>query len=225
MRKRKKEGLMIKVHEIDGCREYFAENHSNGNGLGITGLVTGVTAAGLTLASWVKDFLQNRNSGNCNLGQAVPALCAALAPVVSQAMGGIPVNGNTVLSEQAMRIATLEAEKYTDAQIAKLYEYNRGNEKELWELKAEVKCLKEKLTDYALNEREKDGLREQIIDGKISKVQDSVICLAGKVDDGFKMTNQGFAAVNARINEITTVYIPQSVICNDKKNCCNRPQQ
>lgn len=215
---------MIKVHEIDGCREYFAENH-NGNGLGITGLVTGVTAAGLTLAGWAKDFLQNRNGGNCNLGQAVPALCAALAPVVSQAMGGIPVNGNTVLSDQAMRIATLEAEKYTDAQIAKLYEYNRGNEKELWELKAEVKCLKEKLTDYALNEREKDGLREQIIDGKISKVQDSVICLAGKVDDGFKTTNAGFVEVHARLNDITTVYIPQSVICNDKKNCCNRPQQ
>ena len=58
-------------------------------------------------------------------------------------MGGCPVNGNTVLTDQVMRIATLEAEKYTDAQIAKLYEYNRGNEKELWELKAEVKCLKE----------------------------------------------------------------------------------
>ena len=81
-----------------------------------------------------------------------------------------------------------------------------------------------KMTDYALNEREKDGLREQIIDGKISKVQDSVICLAGKVDDGFKATNAGFAAVNARINDITVVYVPQSVIC-DKDNCCNKPQQ
>ncbi len=214
---------MIKVHEVGHGTEYIAESH-HGNGLGITGLVTGVTAAGLTLAGWAKDFLQNRNGGNCNLGQAVPALCAALAPVVSQAMGGCPVNENTVLTDQAMRIATLEAEKYTDAQIAKLYEYNRGNEKELWELKAEVKCLKEKLTDYALNEREKDGLREQIIDGKISKVQDSVICLAGKVDDGFKATNAGFAAVNARINDITVVYVPQSVIC-DKDNCCKKPQQ
>lgn len=139
-------------------------------------------------------------------------------------MGGCPVNGNTVLTDQVMRIATLEAEKYTDAQIAKLYEYNRGNEKELWELKAEVKCLKEKLTDYALNEREKDGLREQIIDGKISKVLDNVICLAGKVDDGLKATNAGLAAVNARINDITVVYVPQSVIC-DKDNCCNKPQQ
>ena len=40
----------------------------------------------------------------------------------------------------------------------------------------------------------------------------------------FKATNAGFAAVNARINDITVVYVPQSVIC-DKDKCCNKPQQ
>ena len=215
---------MIKVREVGNETEYIAQG---GNGLGITGLVTGVTAATLTLAGWAKEFLSNRNGNNgnnCNMAQAVPALCAAVAPVLQQALG-TPVAANTVLSEQAMRIATLEAEKYTDAQIAKLYEYNRGNEKELWELKAEVQCLKEKLTDYAANEREKAVLKEQIVDGKIARVQGEVGCLAGKVDDGFRMTNQGFASMNARIDGITAVYIPQSAICNDKKNCCNKPQQ
>jgi hypothetical protein len=218
-------GPMIKVHEIDGCKEYFAEKHGNGNGLGITGLVTGVTASALTLAGWAKEFLQSRGGNSQNMAQAVPALCAAIAPVIER-ITGTACNANTVLNEQAMRIATLEAEKYTDAQIAKLYEYNRANEKELWETKAEVQCLKEKLTDYALNEREKAVLKEQIVDGKIARVQDSVNCLAGKVDDGFRMTNQGFASMNARIDDITAVVVPQSKVCKTNNNgCCNNAQQ
>ena len=216
---------MIKVREVDGCKEYFAEKHGNGNGLGIAGLVTGVTASVLTLAGWAKEFLQSKGCNGQNMAQAVPALCAAVAPVIQQITGS-PCSANTVLSEQAMRIATLESEKYTDAQIAKLYEYNRGNEKELWETKAEVKCLKEKLTDYALNEREKDALKEQIVDGKIALVQDSVHCLAGKVDDGFRMTNQGLASMNARIDDITAVVIPASKVCKaNNNNCCNNAQQ
>lgn len=216
---------MIKVHEIDGCKEYFAENHRNGNGLGITGLVTGVTASALTLAGWAKEFLQSKGCSNQNMAQAVPALCSAIAPVIERITGST-CNANSVLSEQAMRIATLEAEKYTDAQIAKLYEYNRANEKELWETKAEVQCLKEKLTDYALNEREKAVLKEQIVDGKIARVQDSVHCLAGRVDDGFRMTNQGFASMSARIDDITAVVVPQSKVCKTNNNgCCNGAQQ
>jgi hypothetical protein len=69
-------------------------------------------------------------------------------------------------------------------------------------------------------------LKEQIVDGKIARVQDSVHCLAGRVDDGFRMTNQGFASMNARIDDITAVVVPASKVCKTNNNgCCNNAQQ
>lgn len=226
---------MIKAHEIqnDG-RSYWVEDCHRGNGLDVAAISTAIPAAVISLGNLVKEWLTNRGGGGGGSGMNAAGLCAAIAPILS-GMLGRTVDSSTCLSpaevkiaEQAAKIAMLEAENYSDKGDAELnkaimngqkdqFEYSLGLERRIGVLEGENKCLQQRFTDYKVSQEEKSVLKEQIVDGKICRVADSVACLAGKVDGNAQAIN----ATNARINSITKTVVPGSVVCGDRCNQCN----
>lgn len=216
---------MIKCYENANGR-YYTEPHSSG--IANAALATAIPAGVISLANFAKEWLAGK--GGSTTGENVAKVCSMLAPAIG-AISGRAICPDTILTEKEAEIAKLKAEKYTDAQVAELYkastqamkeqfEYTLGIEKRQATTEAEVKCLKQELTTYEISQREREVLKDQLVDCKIEKAVGQIHCLAEKVDDGFKMTNQGFANVNARIDGITTVVIPSSSVCKVKE-CCN----
>jgi hypothetical protein len=144
-------------------------------------------------------------------------------------MRGAPCGANTVITALEAKVAKLEAEKYTNAQVADLYTANLQQQKDQFAFaleterkqaatEKEVECLKRELTAYEGSQREISALKEQIVDAKIEKTNARIDCLADKVDAGFRMTNQGFAEFKGQLAGITEVVIPSSAVC--KRNSC-----
>lgn len=224
---------MIRAHEMHNSgRDYWVEDTHRGNGLAVGAISTAIPAAVISLGNFVKEWLTN-NGGN-TAGNNVAAFCAAMAPALSGLLGRT-VNASTCLSpaevklaEQAARIAMLEAENYSDRGVADLnkaimagqkdqFEYSLGLERRLGVLEGENACLKQRFADYKESQAEKAKLEKEILEGKITRVADSVTCLAGKVDENAQAIN----ATNARINAITKVVIPGDIVCGDRCNGCN----
>ncbi len=118
--------------------------------------------------------------------------------------GGMPGCGNGMVEENAklrMRVSALESEKYTDGKFDALAQRTLQEQKEFFNYVLEIKG-------------DVDNLK-----GDFRVLQNDYQHLAGKVDENAKATNQGLGAVNSRINAITKVVVPGSVICGDD-NCC-----
>ena len=224
---------MIRAHEMHNSgRNYWVEDTHRGNGLAVGALSTAIPAAVISLGNFAKEWLTN-NGGN-TAGNNVANFCAAMAPALTGLLGR-NVNASTCLSpaevkiaEQAARIAMLEAENYSDKGVADLnkaimagqkdqFEYSLGLERRLGVLEGENTCLKQRFADYKESQAEKAKLEKEILEGKITRVADSVTCLAGKVDENALAIN----ATNARISSITKVVVPGDVVCGDRCNRCN----
>lgn len=224
---------MIRAHEMNNSgRDYWVEDTHRGNGLAIGALSTAIPAAVISLGNFVKEWLAG-NGGNTTAGN-VAAFAAAMAPVLSS-MIGKTCTPDTVLSaaevkiaEQAAKIAMLEAENYSDKGDAELnkaimqgqkdqFEYSLGLERRIGVLEGENKCLQQRFADYKESQAEKAKLEKEVLEGKITRVSDSVTCLAGTVDANAQAIN----ATNARISAITKVVVPGNVVCGDRCGNCN----
>lgn len=213
--------MSIKAHEVGGGREFIVEEHK-GNGLAIGAISTAVPAAVISLANLAKEWLSSR--GTAPSADNIAALVAAIAPAISAMRGGAPCGAGTMISAMEAKVAKLEAEKYTDAQVAKVYEANVAAMKEQFAFSLEtekrqatnaqeIECLKRELATYEATQREIAGLKEQLVDAKFDKVNGRIDCLAEKVDTGFRMTNQGFAEMKGQFDSITEVVIPSRIVC------------
>lgn len=220
--------MSIRAHEVNHGREYIVEEHK-GNGIAVGALSTAIPAAAISLANFAKEWLANR--GTAPTADAVTGLVAAIAPAIA-AMRGAPCGPNTVISELEAKVAKLEAEKYTDAQVAEVYRANLSQMKDQFAFSLEtekrqastaqeVECLKRELTTYEATQREIAGLKEQIVDAKFDKVNGRIDCLAEKMDTGFRMTNQGFAELKGQYDAITEVVIPSRLVCKRSGGCGN----
>ena len=122
--------------------------------------------------------------------------------------GGVNCNGNMAKENADLRarIASLESEKYTDGKFEALANRTLQEQKDFY--------------NYVLGiEHKVDDLK-----GDYRVLQNDYQHLVAKVDENAKATNQGFGAVNSRINAITKVFVPGSAVCNDTDNCCNGNQ-
>lgn len=221
---------MIKAHEIPNSeRSYWVEEGHKGNGLAVGALSTAIPAAVISLGNFAKEWL----AGNGGAGSNAATFAAALAPVVSGMLGRVCTPESALspaevkIAEQAAKIAMLEAENYSDKGDAELnkaimqgqkdqFEYSLGLERRIGVLEGENKCLQQRFADYKESQAEKAKLEKEVLEGKITRVADSVACLADKVDGNAQAIN----ATNARINAITKVVVPGDVVCGDRCGRC-----
>ena len=150
-------------------------------------------------------------------------------------LGGLFGGGNNKTQEVMSENAMLKAEKSTDEKLLARDKEYVANLKEFYgrfevvaadaaNTKAEVKCLQEKLTDYAIHQSKIDELQRALIRKDIEGCNKDIACLAGKVDAGFCGINNRFAGLDARIASFTQTVIPASAICDT--GCGNGcPQQ
>lgn len=140
-------------------------------------------------------------------------------------LGGLFGGGNLQKENAALQaeVGQLKAEKYTDTQVANLFNVVRNLEKEQATTAADVRCLKQELTTYELSQKEILDLRQQLTDSKIGGVAKDLNCLAGKVETmGMTFANR-CNGIDAVIAGFTKTVIRGSAIC-DTDNCCGRTQ-
>lgn len=134
--------------------------------------------------------------------------------------------------ELRSEVAQLKAERYTDAAVIAANKETVNNLKDFYgrfevvaanaaNTSARLDCLEQKLTTYEITQREIAGLKEQLVDAKIGKVDGRIDCLADKVATGFASANNRFAAIDAQIAGFTQTVIPATAIC-DTSCGCNR---
>jgi hypothetical protein len=151
-------------------------------------------------------------------------------------LGGLFGGGNNKMQEVMSENAMLKAEKSTDEKLLARDKDYVANLKEFYgrfevvaadaaNTKAELKCLQEKLTDYAIHQKEIDELQRTLLRKDIEGVNKDLNCLAGKVDAGFCGINNRFAGIDATIASFTQTVIPERVICDTGCSRSNCPQQ
>lgn len=151
-------------------------------------------------------------------------------------LGGLFGGGNNKMQEVMSENAMLKAEKSTDEKLLARDKDYVANLKEFYgrfevvaadaaNTKAELKCLQEKLTDYAIHQKEIDELQRTLLRKDIEGVNKDLNCLAGKVEAGFCGINNRFAGIDATITSFTQTVIPERVICNTGCSRSNCPQQ
>lgn len=115
-------------------------------------------------------------------------------------LGGLLGGGN---NNQMMALmsenATLKSEKYTDAQVAELYRAKVRDDKELAVFASNIDKRVSALETAA-------PLREQIFDGKIALVAQSADCCC-------KAANTAIANLQATVNTITKLVVPNTAVC------------
>lgn len=152
-------------------------------------------------------------------------------------LGGLAGNGNcgkgcNETDKLRAEVAELKSERYTDAAVIAANKETVSNLKDFYgrfeivaanaaNTSARLDCLEQKLTTYEITQREIAGLKEQLVDAKIGKVDSRIDCLADKVATGFASANNRFAAIDAQIAGFTQTVIPESAIC-DTGCGCNR---
>jgi hypothetical protein len=141
-------------------------------------------------------------------------------------LGGLFGGGNLQKENAALQseVASLRAEKYSDAQDAKLFEVIRNLENNQATTAAEVKCLKQELSTYEISQREILDLKQQLTDCKINGVAKDLNCLAGTVENMAGTFTGKINAINMKIGGFTKTVIPQSAIC-DLDECGGNCQQ
>ena len=166
------------------------------------------------------------------------AAAAAGANLISNGngLGGLFGGGNNKMQEVMSENAMLKAEKSTDEKLLARDKDYVANLKEFYgrfevvaadaaNTKAELKCLQEKLTDYAIHQKEIDELQRTLLRKDIEGVNKDLNCLAGKVEAGFCGVNNRFAGIDATIASFTQTVIPERVICDTGCSRSNCPQQ
>lgn len=138
-------------------------------------------------------------------------------------LGGLFGGGNNSLQKEnaalLAEVGQLKSEKYTDAQVANLFNVVRNLEKEQASTNTSVICLQKELTTYETSQREIDELNRKLTNQDIA-------CLASKVENGFIAVNNRFAGVDAAISGFTRTVIPASAICDIGCNSgCTATQQ
>ena len=152
-------------------------------------------------------------------------------------LGGLTGNGNcgkgcNETDKLRAEVAELKSERYTDAAVIAANKETVNNLKDFYgrfeivaanaaNTSARLDCLEQKLTTYEITQREIAGLKEQLVDAKIGKVDGRIDCLADKVATGFASANNRFTAIDAQIAGFTQTVIPESAIC-DTSCGCNR---
>jgi hypothetical protein len=222
---------MVKYINDSDNAAWMPRQEYGAGGIATTGLVTGITGTTLSLYQLIKDTFGSKGI-NASEGM-INAAVNALAPMIASRCGGCTPDA---LSEAQAKIAKLEAEKYTDRQVAELYRSNLAEQKEFAAYAlgverqtatntAEIKCLKQELTTYEISQREREQLKDQLIDCKIDKVNGRVDCLADKVSDGFNMVNQALGGLKTTIGSFTTLGVKGcKIIDGNCDNCCNGNQ-
>lgn len=222
---------MVKYINDSDNAAWMPRQEYGAGGIATTGLVTGITGTTLSLYQLIKDTFGSKGI-NASEGM-INAAVNALAPMIASLCGSCTPDA---LSEAQAKIAKLEAEKYTDRQVAELYRSNLAEQKEFAAYAlgverqtatntAEIKCLKQELTTYEIAQREREQLKDQLVDCKIDKVNGRVDCLADKVSNGFNMVNQALGGLQTTIGSFTTLGVKGcKVIDNDCDNCCNGNQ-
>ena len=166
------------------------------------------------------------------IGTALGGLNAVNGGGLLNGSGNGNGNGKSCNEADKLRseVAQLKAERYTDAAVIAANKETVDNLKDFYgrfeivaanaaNTSARLDCLEQKLTTYEITQREIAGLKEQLVDAKIGKVDGRIDCLADKVATGFAGYNNKFAAVDAQLAAITQVVIPEKVICDTS---CNR---
>lgn len=139
-------------------------------------------------------------------------------------------NNETAKENAALqaKVASLEAERYTDGKISELNKENVAQLKEFYgrfeavaaaaaTAAAEIKCLNQKLETYEISQREIQKLEKQIVDNRFDRLENQVIA-------GNQAALGRFAAIEAQIASFTKTVIPKTAICDIGKNCFE-PQQ
>lgn len=162
-----------------------------------------VAGAGTTAAAWIGTGLGVLNAANGGNG-----------------LGGILGGGGNRMQEVLSENAMLKAEKYSDAQDAKLYDAVRNLETRQAATEAEVKCLKQELTTYELSQKEILDLKGQLTDCKINGVAKDLNCLAGTVENMAGTFNGKINSINAKIGGFTKTVIRSTAICDDDCDTC-----
>lgn len=155
-----------------------------------------VAGAGTTAAAWIGTGLGVLNAANGGNG-----------------LGGILGGGGNRMQEVLSENAMLKAEKYSDAQDAKLYDAVRALEQKAAATDTAVICLQKELTAYETSQREIRELQRKL-------TEKDIICLADKVENGFRAANNKFSAIDAAIAGFTKTVIPTSAICDVECNPC-----
>jgi hypothetical protein len=170
-----------------------------------------VAGAGTTAAAWIGTGLGILNSAN------------------GSGLGGIfgGGSGNSLAKENSALLAEvgqLKAEKYTDAQVANLFNAVRNLEQKQSATETSVICLQKDLTAYEIGQKEIQELNRKLTEKEISGVAKDLNCLAGKVESMGMAFNNRCNGIDAAIAGFTKTVIPQSAIC-DTSSCCYGSQQ
>jgi hypothetical protein len=168
------------------------------------------------------------------IGTALGGLNAVNGGGLLNGLGNGNGNGKGCNETDKLRseVAQLKAERYTDAAVIAANKETVDNLKDFYgrfeivaanaaNTSARLDCLEQKLTTYEITQREIAGLKEQLVDAKIGKVDGRIDCLADKVATGFASANNRFAAIDAEIAGFTQTVIPTTAIC-DTGCGCNR---
>jgi hypothetical protein len=166
------------------------------------------------------------------IGTALGGLNAVNGGGLLNGLGNGNGNGKGCNETDKLRseVAQLKAERYTDAAVIAANKETVDNLKDFYgrfeivaanaaNTSARLDCLEQKLTTYEITQREIAGLKEQLIDAKIGKVDGRIDCLADKVATGFATANNRFAAIDAEIAGFTQTVIPESAICDTSCGC------
>ena len=176
-------------------------------------------------------------AGTTALGIIGTALGGVNAVANGGLLNGLTGNGNcgkgcNETDKLRAEVAELKSERYTDAAVIAANKETVNNLKDFYgrfeivaanaaNTSARLDCLEQKLTTYEITQREIAGLKEQLVDAKIGKVDGRIDCLADKVATGFASANNRFAAIDAQIAGFTQTVIPTTAIC-DTGCGCNR---
>lgn len=163
-----------------------------------------VAGAGTTAAAWIGTGLGVLNSANGN------------------GIGGLFGGGNNSLQKEnaalLAEVGQLKAEKYTDAQVANLFNAVRALEQKQSATETSVICLQKELTAYEIGQKEIQELNRKLTEKEICGVAKDLNCLAGKVENMGMAFNNRCNGIDAVIAGFTKTVIPQSAIC-DTSSC------
>lgn len=137
-------------------------------------------------------------------GTALGVLNGGLGNILGGAfMGGNgnnPVNNPmSVIAAKDSQIAKLESEKYTDAQVAALYQAKVRDDKELAVFANSIDKRVTALETAA-------PLREQILQGQIAQVAQQSTCCCNAA-------STAIASLQASVDKITKLVVPNSSVC------------
>lgn len=151
---------------------------------------------------------------------------AALLSVLNNGgLGGLLGGGNAKVQEVMSENAMLKAEKYSDAQDAKLYDAVRALEQKAAATDTAVICLQKELTAYETSQKEIRDLEKKLIDCQINGVAKDLNCLAGTVDNMAKSFTGKINSINATIGGFTKTVIRSTAICDDDCDTCTNGVQ